>query len=86
VPLTLADLEKAEGPASELVLKEELEETGLKREFVLEVMNERLKVMREAIERGLKSDEPSVAGMVGWNAKTFWEAGHQGVRRLLFVP
>ena len=78
MPLTLADLEKAEGPASELVLKEELEETELKREFVLDVMRERLKVMREAIERGLKSDAPSVAGMVGWNAKTLWEAGHRG--------
>jgi len=62
VPLSFSDLEKAEGPASELVLEEELEETGLTREFVLEVMRERLKVMREAIERGLKSDAPSVAG------------------------
>ena len=74
MPLSFADLEKAEGPASELVLKEELEETGLAREFVLEVMRGRLEVMRKAIERGLKSDAPSVAGMVGWNAKTLWEA------------
>ncbi len=74
MPLSFADLEKAEGPASELVLKEELEETGLSREFVLEVMRGRLEVMRKAIERGLKSDAPSVAGMVGWNAKTLWEA------------
>ncbi len=74
MPLTLADLAQAKGPASELVLAEELEETGQKRDFLLEVMRERLKVMREAIERGLQSDEKSVAGMVGWNAKTLWEA------------
>ncbi len=74
MPLSLADLAKVPGPASEWVLREELEETGLERGFVLEVMRDRLRVMREAIERGLQSDAPSVAGMVGWNAKTLWEA------------
>lgn len=37
-------------------------------------MKERLQVMREAIDRGLRTDAPSVAGMVGPNAKTLWEA------------
>jgi len=74
VPLLFSDLEKAAGPASELVLKEELEETGLERDFVLGVMRDRLRLMRDSIERGLKTDAPSVAGMVGWNAKTLWEA------------
>jgi len=74
VPITLAELAQVRGPASEAVLAEELEETGLERDFVLGVMRERLRVMREAIERGLESDAPSVAGMVGWNAKTLWEA------------
>ncbi len=74
MPLSFSDLEKAAGPASELVLKEELEETGLERDFVLGVMQDRLRLMRDSIERGLKTDAPSVAGMVGWNAKTLWEA------------
>ncbi len=74
MPLSLADLARVRGPASEAVLAEELEETGQKRAFVLEVMRERLRIMREAIDRGLRSDAPSVAGMVGWNAKTLWEA------------
>ena len=74
MPLSFSDLEKAAGPASELVLKEELEETGLERDFVLGVLQDRLRLMRNSIERGLKTDAPSVAGMVGWNAKTLWEA------------
>jgi len=74
VPLTLGDLAETKGPASQAVLEEELEESGLERAFVLEVMRARLAVMREAIERGLKSQAKSVAGMVGWNAKTLWDA------------
>ncbi len=74
MPLTLGDLAETKGPASEAVLEEELEESGLERAFVLEVMRARLSVMREAIERGLKSQAKSVAGMVGWNAKTLWDA------------
>lgn len=74
MPLTLGDLAETKGPASEAVLEEELEESGLERAFVLEVMRARLSVMREAIERGLESQAKSVAGMVGWNAKTLWDA------------
>ncbi len=74
MPLTLGDLAETKGPASQAVLEEELEESGLERAFVLEVMRARLAVMREAIERGLKSQAKSVAGMVGWNAKTLWDA------------
>jgi L-serine deaminase len=55
-------------------LREEEEETGLSREVILSKMRERLAVMRDSIQRGLASDAPSVAGMVGKNAKTLWEA------------
>jgi len=74
MPLTLADIARAEPPASSLVLAEEVEETGLEPDFVKGVVRERLRVMRESIERGLKSRQPSTAGMVGWNAATLWEA------------
>ncbi len=74
MPLTLNSLAGLPGKASEHVLREDLEETGLGREEVLAKMRERLLIMREAIDRGLRTDAPSVAGMVGWNAKTLWEA------------
>ncbi|KGQ21359.1 L-serine ammonia-lyase, iron-sulfur-dependent, subunit alpha [Thermus filiformis] len=74
MPLTLNTLAELPGRPSEHVLKEDLEETGLSREEVLSKMRERLQIMREAIDRGLSTDAPSVAGMVGWNAKTLWEA------------
>ncbi len=74
MPLTLNELARLSGRASEHVLQEDLEETGLSREEVLKEMAERLRVMRDSIRRGLSSDAPSVAGMVGKNAKTLWEA------------
>jgi L-serine dehydratase len=74
MPLTLNELARLSGRASEHVLQEDLEETGLSREEVLKKMAERLGVMRDSIRRGLSSDAPSVAGMVGKNAKTLWEA------------
>ncbi|AEB11852.1 L-serine ammonia-lyase, iron-sulfur-dependent, subunit alpha [Marinithermus hydrothermalis] len=72
--LTLNALAELTGRASEHLLAEEVEESGLDREAVLSAMRERLAVMRESITRGLQSDAPSVAGMVGWNAKTLWDA------------
>jgi L-serine dehydratase len=74
MPLTLNALAELSGLASEHVLREEEEETGLSREVILSKMRERLAVMRDSIQRGLASDAPSVAGMVGKNAKTLWEA------------
>jgi len=74
MPLTLANIARAESPASSLILTEEVEETGLDPDFVKDVVRERLRVMRQSIERGLKSRQPSTAGMVGWNAATLWEA------------
>ncbi|WP_457636802.1 L-serine ammonia-lyase, iron-sulfur-dependent, subunit beta [Oceanithermus sp.] len=74
MPLTLADIASAEAPASRLVLAEEVEETGLDPDFITAVIRERLRVMRQSVERGLRSREPSTAGMVGWNAATLWEA------------
>ncbi|MCL4454781.1 MAG: L-serine ammonia-lyase, iron-sulfur-dependent, subunit alpha [Deinococcus sp.] len=74
MPLTLNALAQLGGLASEHLLKEDLEETGQPRATVLATMAERLAVMRASIQQGLKNSAPSVAGMVGWNAKTLWEA------------
>ena len=71
--MTLADLAAAAVNASEAVLADQ----GLspdEREELLLGMRGRLREMRDAIARGLVSDAKSRTGMVGWNAKTLWEA------------
>ena len=71
--MTLADLAAADVNASEAVLVDQ----GLsaeEREALLLGMRGRLREMRDAIERGLVSDAASRTGMVGWNAKTLWQA------------
>ncbi len=71
--MTLADLAAATVPASEAVLIDQ----GLapdELEALLSGMRGRLAEMRDAIARGLVSDAKSRTGMVGWNAKTLWEA------------
>jgi L-serine dehydratase len=55
-------------------LDEDIEDSGLAREVILEAMRSRLKEMRDSVQRGLKSSAPSRTGMVGWNAKGLWEA------------
>jgi L-serine dehydratase len=72
--LNLNLLAEAEGRASTAILHEE---TGGDREAELALlasMRGRLAEMRDAVARGLSSDEPSRTGMVGWNAKRLWEA------------
>ena len=71
--MTLADLAAAPGPASEPVLADECA-TPAERARLLEGLRGRLREMRASIERGLESDAKSRTGMVGWNAKTLWNA------------
>lgn len=70
--MTLDDLARLPGQASEHVLKEEMEESAKPAEALTSVVRERIQIMRSSIERGLASDRPSIAGMVGWNAKRLW--------------
>jgi L-serine dehydratase len=71
--VTLADLAAFSGRASEAVLAEEAA-TPQERAALLEGLRGRLIEMRASIERGLVNDAPSRTGMVGWNAKTLWQA------------
>ncbi len=71
--MTLNELAGYQGLASEAVLNEEVE-TQEEREELLEAMRSRLLEMRDAVRRGLESTAPSRTGMVGWNAKTLWDA------------
>ena len=72
--LTLRQLARCPEAPSSCVLEAEMAASGRSAEEVLEPLRERLRVMRAAIERGLATKAPSVAGMVGWNAATLWEA------------
>ena len=72
--MTLNELADYEGPASEAVLAEEMEVGVGEREKLVEGMRSRLLEMRDSVRRGLASDAKSRTGMVGWNAKTLWEA------------
>ncbi len=75
---TLAALAAVDGPASEALLADELhgaDDPDAERAAILDGMRSRIAAMRDAIERGLASDEASRTGMVGWNAKGLHEAG-----------
>jgi L-serine dehydratase len=74
--VTLAELAAVRGPASEAILADETA-TPAERRALLEGMRGRLLEMRDSIARGLASDAPSRTGMVGWNAKTLWNAPDQ---------
>jgi len=74
MPFTFAEISASIEDAAETFLAWESETSGVDKDFILEVLSARLQVMRQAIERGLQSSAASVAGMVGWNAKTLWQA------------
>ncbi|HUP18570.1 MAG TPA: L-serine ammonia-lyase, iron-sulfur-dependent, subunit alpha, partial [Gemmatimonadota bacterium] len=64
-------------PMWRVVLDEELEDTHKTEAQVLERLGQRLATMREAVERGLESDAPSVSGLLGGGARAFeaWRRG-----------
>ncbi len=70
--MTLNELMNVSGRASEAVLNNTTPPE--EQPALLEAMRGRLGEMRDSVARGLASDTPSRTGMVGWNAKTLWEA------------
>ncbi len=72
--MTLAELAAVSGPASEAVLFDEVGDDAEARSALLTKMRSRIDEMRDAIARGLATTAPSRTGMVGWNARTLWEA------------
>ncbi|MFA5595271.1 MAG: L-serine ammonia-lyase, iron-sulfur-dependent, subunit alpha [Trueperaceae bacterium] len=72
--MTLDELSKSLGKASETVLENEVGDDQLEREKLLTTMRSRIDEMRDSIRRGLASKAPSRTGMVGWNARTLHEA------------
>jgi len=72
--VTLEDIANASGPASELVLRDEVGDDSEAAERIKATMLSRLGEMRDAIRRGLATRAPSRTGMVGWNANQLNEA------------
>src|SRR5690606_2663024 len=66
--MTLADIAATDLKASEFVLIDEVGEDEAAAASLLATMRSRIVEMRDAIDRGLASREPSRTGMVGWNA------------------
>ncbi len=68
--------EAAGEPVWRVVLAEEVDDSGKTEEQILARLGERLHTMREAVERGLSTDTPSVSGLLGGGAKRFeaWRA------------
>lgn len=73
--MTLDELGRSLGKASEAVLEHEVGNDPAERAKLLATMRSRIVEMRDSIRRGLASKEPSRTGMVGWNARTLHEAG-----------
>lgn len=72
--MTLDELSRSAGRASEAVLLNEVGDDAAERRRVLGTMRSRIDEMRDSIKRGLASSAPSRTGMVGWNAKTLHQA------------
>ena len=70
----IVDRAESEGaPVWRVVLAEEVDDSGRTEPEVLERLKDRLQTMREAVERGLGSDAPSVSGLLGGGARRFEE-------------
>ncbi|MBW3660161.1 MAG: L-serine ammonia-lyase, iron-sulfur-dependent, subunit alpha [Gemmatimonadetes bacterium] len=67
----VARAEAAGSPVWRVVLDEEMEDSGRSEDEVRTRLAERLGTMREAVERGLESDAPSVSGLLGGGARRF---------------
>jgi L-serine dehydratase len=68
----IVDRAEAEGsPVWRVVLAEETDDSGRAEEEVLVRLKDRLQTMREAVDRGLGSDAPSVSGLLGGGARRF---------------
>lgn len=72
--MTLDELSRSPGRASETALHNEVGDDAAQRELLLTTMRSRIDEMRDSIRRGLTSNAPSRTGMVGWNAKTLHDA------------
>jgi len=60
-------------PISQIVVLAEQEKTGEDLDTIFQKMRNNLKVMKEAINKGLNEDLKSVSGLSGGDAKKHWQ-------------
>lgn len=63
---------------AEYTIREEIKETGLGREEIIEKMAKNLEVMKESANRGLKNKVVSVSGLIGGDAKRLYDYLEKG--------
>jgi len=63
---------------AEYTIREEIKETGLSREEIIEKMAKNLEVMKESASRGLKNKVVSVSGLIGGDAKRLYDYLEKG--------
>lgn len=63
---------------AEYTISEEIKETGLSREEIIEKMAKNLEVMKESANRGLKNKVVSVSGLIGGDAKRLYDYLEKG--------
>ncbi len=63
---------------AEYTIREEIKETGLRREEIIEKMAKNLEVMKESANRGLKNKVVSVSGLIGGDAKRLYDYLEKG--------
>ncbi len=72
--MNLTELSEVAGLASDAVLADSFEGDDAAEDEFLAALRSRIDEMRDSVTRGLASDKKSRTGMVGWNAKTLYEA------------
>ncbi|MBL4936784.1 L-serine ammonia-lyase, iron-sulfur-dependent, subunit alpha [Clostridium sp. YIM B02515] len=63
---------------AEYTIREEIKETGISREEIIEKMAKNLEVMKESANRGLKNKVVSVSGLIGGDAKRLYDYLEKG--------
>lgn len=72
--LTMDLLQKLDEPLSAYFLRRQAREEGTTEQALLDGLRDRLRIMRECVEAGLRDDSASVTGMVGGNARKVMSA------------
>jgi len=71
----LRDAEETGTPIPQVVLRREASESGVPEEQIRERIRRTLRIMRQAIDEGLKGDVRSPSGMTGGRSKRLWDSG-----------
>jgi L-serine dehydratase len=71
----LRDAETTGAPLPQVVLAREVSESGVEAEQIRERIRRTLRIMRQAIDEGLKGEVRSPSGLTGGRSRRLWEQG-----------